>query len=80
ESKGVCLAHYELLEDLGDAKFQEALCEVTLAGFERVERELAWFTQKFDYKNQSAPWGNSRDAVARALGKLRGVCLTHEDA
>ncbi|MEG0936185.1 MAG: DUF6062 family protein [Clostridia bacterium] len=78
ESKGVCLKHYDLLANLGDAKFQAALNEVTLAGFEQVERDLAWFTQKFDYKNQAAPWGNSRDAVARALVKLRGVCATRE--
>ena len=38
----------------------------------RVNQEVNWFTQKFDYLNQDKPWGTSRDAVERAITKLRG--------
>ena len=47
----------------------------------RVEADLNWFTLKFDYRNRDKPWGSSRDAVERALIKLRGgvasVSYTH---
>jgi hypothetical protein len=38
----------------------------------RREKELQWFTQKFDYRNQEKPWGSSKDAVPRILQKLTG--------
>ena len=39
--------------------------------FERLEKELEWFTLQFDYRNEDKPWGNSRDAVKRSVNKLR---------
>ena len=38
----------------------------------RVQADLDWFVDKFDYRNASAPWKNSQDAVQRAMQKLRG--------
>ena len=32
-------------------------------------------TLKFDYRNKDKPWGNSQDAVERAINKLRGKCV-----
>ena len=78
--KGLCLVHYErLARRAGDKlsgrdlhSFLEVLHASTLKNLQRVEEELNWFTLKFDYRNQDKPWGNSRDAVERALVKLRG--------
>lgn len=85
--KGVCLVHYESLlrrageklsgQNLND--FKRVLRQTALANMERVEEELNWFTLKFDYRNREAPWGNSRDAVERALIKLRGGVAAAED-
>ena len=45
---------------------------------QRLEKELNWYTQKFDYRNQDAPWGDSKDALERTVNKLRGWCLGPE--
>ena len=79
ESKGMCLKHYaETLEAApkhlsGETlkHFVDTLTEIELRNFERLEAEIDWFTQKFDYRNQDKPWGNSRDAVKRSVNKLR---------
>lgn len=39
------------------------------------EKDLEWFTLKFDYRNQQKPWGNSRDALERTVNRLRGFCV-----
>jgi len=79
ESKGMCLKHYreslsmapkhlsgELLE-----QFVDTLVDIEIENFDRIEKEVEWFTLKFDYKNEDKPWGNSRDAVKRTINKLR---------
>ena len=78
-SKGMCLKHYA--EALRTApkhlsgeplkRFVDTLTQIELENFDRLEGELDWFTKKFDYRNQDQPWGNSRDAVKRAVNKLR---------
>ena len=39
----------------------------------RVHGDLDWFIEKFDYRNASAPWKNSKDAVSRSMQKLKGL-------
>ena len=38
----------------------------------RVQEDLNWFVDKFDYRNHDADWKNSKDAVQRAMQKLTG--------
>ena len=38
----------------------------------RIEGEIHWFTQKFDYKNRDKPWKTSKDALVRTIQKLVG--------
>ena len=83
ESKGVCLKHYAELraaapkhlsgKDLDS--FLSSLDRIETENLERIEKELEWFTLKFDYRNKDKPWGNSQDAVERAINKLRGKCV-----
>jgi len=40
--------------------------------FARIEEELTWLADKFDYRNRDADWRNSRDALQRGMQKLRG--------
>lgn len=83
QSKGFCLTHYAQLltqaqKDLSGkelAQFVETLCTLQKQNFERIEKELEWFTLKFDYRNQGKPWGNSQDSVERTINKLRGACV-----
>lgn len=79
KSKGMCLNHYR--ETLAMApkhlsgdllkQFTDTLVDLEVENFDRLEKEIEWFTLKFDYKNEDKPWGNSRDAVKRSINKLR---------
>ena len=78
--KGFCLKHLKFLLE-GAVKylnrreaaiFLQSLMELQLPNLERIQQEVSWFTQKFDYRNNDAPWGNSRDAVPRSIQKLTG--------
>ena len=77
-SKGFCLKHYAaLLEYSGAAGLQAknyvtALREVEERNLERLQKELNWFCDKFDYRNSDKPWGNSKDAVIRTIRKIQG--------
>jgi hypothetical protein len=86
-SKGFCIPHCAQLLKLApdyiggrdmDAFIKE-LADLQLNNLSRVADELEWFTQKFDYKNKEKPWGSSRDAVERAILKLRGQMYPDKD-
>ena len=78
QSKGMCLEHYAQALEMapkhlsGDTlkKFVDTLTDIEMKNLERMSGELEWFTNKFDYRNQDKPWGNSRDAVKRCVNKL----------
>lgn len=61
-----------------NAAFTSALAALELQNLDRIEKELEWFTLKFDYRNTDKPWGNSRDAVERSINKLMGACVGEE--
>ena len=77
--KGFCYKHYaELLgramKELHGEKQRQFLLDtirMQQENRERLDKELEWFTLKFDYRNGDKPWGNSRDAVERAVNKVR---------
>lgn len=72
-SKGLCLPHYYALRADSPKDLAEALDKLEKENLDRIEKELEWFTLKFDYRNREAPWGNSKDAPERAILKLRGA-------
>lgn len=81
--KGFCNRHYGMLYDLAPSEisskrlpeFIETLNKVYMNGYKRVRDELEWFTDKFDYRNADKPWGNSRDALIRAIVKTNSVTV-----
>jgi hypothetical protein len=80
--KGFCLRHLRQLLSLTSkylnsnqaAIFTKTLMEMQISNLERIEKEVDWFTKKFDYRYNDAPWENSRDAVIRSIQKIRGNC------
>jgi hypothetical protein len=80
--KGFCLKHLKLLLNSVSkylnisqaAIFTKNVMEMQMSNLERVEKEVDWFTKKFDYRYNDAPWGNSKDAVIRSIQKTRGNC------
>lgn len=85
--KGFCLPHYSMLmtaagQNLSGAElssFTADLIKTEQTALARMEKELEWFTLKFDYRNADKPWGNSEDAVERTLNKLRMLSVPFQD-
>ncbi len=79
--KGFCLAHLgELLryarEYLPNSQrewFFQNIFPLAEENLVRVKGDLDWLIAKYDYRNASADWGNSRDALPRAMQKLEGI-------
>ena len=75
--KGFCTYHYASLYEAGASKlskeqyneFIEALNKVYFANMERVNGDISWFIDKFDYRFKNEPWKNSKDALPRAITK-----------
>lgn len=83
ESKGFCLDHFCMLLDQGRKRmnnkdftaFREALIPIQLKNMERLDEELDWFIQKFDYRFTNEPWKNSKDSLERAILKISSTIL-----
>ncbi len=77
KSKGFCTKHYGMLYDAASktlsgkkqTDFLEILNDVYLTNMKRVTDDLEWFIDKFDYRNEDAPWKNSKDAIQRSILK-----------
>lgn len=82
-SKGFCLEHFGLLVEKAESelsgKSKEEFIEVIVRLYNdnmaRINEDLAWFINKFDYKYKDEPWKNSKDSVPRALTKLNSIII-----
>ena len=79
--KGFCMEHFLALMELAGEKvpngriewFYPTVFRLMKENMARVKGDLDWFIEKFDYRNASADWKNSRDAVSRSMQKLQGI-------
>lgn len=84
--KGFCIEHLARIIDesasrLGAADRQnllDVIIPLQNENMKRVKEELDWFIKKFDYRFREEPWGNSKDALERAILKLSGTLLRSE--
>ena len=53
--------------------FYETIFPLMEQNLIRVKDDLDWLVAKYDYRNASKPWGNSRDALQRSMQKLQGI-------
>lgn len=80
-SLGFCVTHYGVLYEKAPnylsgntlEDFTSDLNQVFLSNLKRMQEEVSWFIDKFDYRNAEAPWKTSKDALPRAMTKLNGV-------
>ncbi len=80
-SKGICTTHYSILHDMAPSRlsnatlnqFLEQLDSLYLTNMVRVQEDLEWFIDKFDYRNADAPWKNSQDALPRTITKTNSI-------
>ena len=81
QSKGFCMRHFSQLmeaseDHLPNAQrewFQKTIPSLMFTNMVRVKEDLDWMVAKYDYRNASKPWGNSRDALQRSMQKLQGL-------
>lgn len=79
--RGFCLEHFSLLltearRRFSSEKYREfvkLLVPVQKENYRRLQKEVDWFIQKFDYRFKDAPWGTAEDSVRRAIRKLAGM-------
>lgn len=80
-SKGFCTYHYALLYDKAPAflskdVLEHFLSDIRTAYFEnmkRMQEDIEWFINKFDYRYQNEPWKNAKDALPRAVLKTHST-------
>lgn len=79
-SKGFCLHHFADVLDVCQEKLtpqeQEVwlprLYELTSKNLDRIQEDINWLIEKYDYRNKDADWKESKDAVQRTMQKLTG--------
>ena len=82
--KGFCFQHFTTVMDTAAGKLSEkdydkfcdAVIPAQINNFRRVNEEVSWFVQKFDYRFHDEPWHNSKDSVQRAILKLASEYVT----
>lgn len=71
----ICLPHYRMFVEYAKkglpkklySDFYKDLSTVVGDYFDSLREDISWFCKKFDYRYDAEPWGNSKDAVERAI-------------
>lgn len=79
-SKGFCLSHFgdicegadRYLSEKERQEFFPELFKVMSENMKRLQEDVSWMVEKFDYRNKDADWKNSKDAIQRGMQKLKG--------
>ena len=74
-----CLPHYRRFLDYASRRlgkkqyieFEKTVSDIENSYLEELNNDISWFCKKFDYRYDSEPWYNSKDAVERAMKFLR---------
>lgn len=73
--KYFCLPHYNMLLEYAKNKldkqkysaFFKDISEVENKYFEKLINDVSWYCKKFDYRYESEPWYDSKDAIDRSI-------------
>ena len=74
-----CLPHYKTflaaaqnrLSKKQFAEFEKVCSSIEKEYMKKLSEDVSWFCKKFDYRYDSEPWYDSKDAVERAMRFLR---------
>lgn len=80
QSKGCCIHHFADLADVCEKKLgqkeKEELFPVLFTQMDgelaRIQGDIDWLIEKYDYRNADADWKTSKDAVQRTMQKIIG--------
>lgn len=83
QCKGFCVTHYALLYDTAPnmlkgtelTSFYQVLDQAFFSNMQRVNDDLEWFINKYDYRYQDEPWKNAKDAIPRTIIKTNHQIL-----
>ena len=53
------------------AEFIDTAETLEMKYFDKLREDVSWFCKKFDYRYDSEPWYDSKDAIERAIAFLR---------
>lgn len=78
--KGFCLPHFADLCEGADKKlsarslsdYYEIMIPLMQQNLDRIQEDVDWMVEKFDYRYKDADWKNSKDAIQRGMQKLKG--------
>lgn len=81
QCKGFCSEHFGLLYDLSSKELKGTeldnfillIKDLYLKNVNRVQEDLDWFINKFDYRYQNEPWKNAKDALPRTIIKTNST-------
>ena len=80
DQKYFCLPHYAMLLEcaknkLDKKKYSDFFKDISFIEdkyFDKIIGDVSWFCKKFDYRYDSEPWYDSKDAPERAVRLLTG--------
>ncbi len=81
--KGFCVYHYGELYDMAPTllkgseldEFLRVLDDVFFSNAKRVNDDLEWFINKYDYRYEKEPWYNAKDSIPRTIIKTNHTIL-----
>lgn len=84
QCKGFCVYHYGVLYDLAPnhlkgkdlEDFLRIVDTVFFENAKRVNEDLEWFINKYDYRYEKEPWKNAKDAIPRTIIKTNHTILS----
>jgi sulfur relay (sulfurtransferase) DsrC/TusE family protein len=86
-SKGFCLHHFgevtsyasEKLNDEQREEYANLIFPLMIENMNRLEEDISWLVDKYDYRNADADWKNSKDALQRGMQKIKGGYPSEND-
>lgn len=80
DCKGFCIPHFgDLCQEANEklsgnevADFYPTIFRIMQENMHRLQDDVDWMVEKFDYRNQDADWKTSKDAIQRGMQKLKG--------
>ncbi len=80
-SKGFCTYHFAYIYDRAADKLSKNVLEqflndirtVYFDNMKRIQEDIEWFINKFDYRYKNEPWKNAKDALPRTILKTHSV-------
>lgn len=81
QSKGFCIPHFgdlcegatTQLKIAEQELFYPLIFKLMEENMIRINEDVSWMIEKFDYKNKEADWKNSKDSIQRSMQKLAGA-------